>query len=141
MKITKHTLNTILTLTAPAPPETGGIIGGTKGIVEQCAFDSGSSASNGYDIYAPDTVHINQIIQCWADNGIEFYGIFHSHFLGGTELSIGDKHYIETIFHAMPPEIKSLYFPIILPEKQIIVYRADRQEQSIKIVRSKMEIL
>lgn len=60
----------------------------------------------------------------WSKSGIEFYGLFHTHFYGVSSLSKGDEIYIKKILEAMPKSKKELFFPIIvLPDKKIISYR------------------
>lgn len=57
-------------------------------------------------------------------SGIEFYGLFHTHFYGVSSLSKGDEVYIKKILEAMPQSKKELFFPIVvLPDKKIISYR------------------
>ena len=141
VKISGEIFQLILSHVPQVPPETGGILGGKNQIITHCVFDNGSSASNGYDIYAPDTHLLNQTIQQWAERGIEFYGIFHSHFPSGTMLSNGDIQYITQIMQTMPPQISALYFPIVIPQNTLIVYRADRQGQTVQIVSVPIEIV
>lgn len=141
MKILEETFNLVLSHVPKVPPETGGALGGRNQIISHCAFDNGSEGSNGYDIYAPNTQLINQTIRQWAEAGIEFYGIFHSHFPDGIMLSNRDKQYITRIMLAMLPQINHLYFPIVLPQKSMIVYRADKQGHEVHIVSDQIEIL
>lgn len=141
MKILRDTFDSILACVPKAPPETGGILGGRNQIVSCCVFDRGSNASNGYDIYAPDTQLLNQAVRQWEEGGIEFYGIFHSHFSNGTLLSNGDRKYITKIMLAMPPQIDHLYFPVVIPKKTMMIYRAERQNDLVYISNEQMEIL
>lgn len=141
MKILRKTFDLILLHTPLVPPETGGILGGKNHIISDCVFDSGSNISNGYDIYAPDTKRLNRVIRKWSEIGIEFYGIFHSHFPNGTMLSNGDKRYVKRIVLNMPMGIDSLYFPIVFPQESMVVYRVDRQEHDVLIVHDQIEIL
>ncbi len=141
MKIFEKTLNELLSAVPPAPPETGGILGGSDQVVFTFTLDPGGPNSNDYDLYSPNTQLLNQTIKNWANAGIAFYGIFHSHFPGGIALSNGDIRYITQIMHSLPPQVDHLYFPIILPQRQIIVYRADKQAHAVHIVRDQIEIL
>lgn len=141
MKILNHTFNDIVKMVPSLPPESGGIIGGTNQIITHYILDSGTNLSNGYDTYAPSILYFNETIQSWQQKGIDFYGIFHSHFPGGTELSNRDKQYIVQIMKAMPCRINHLYFPIVLPGETIIVYRADNIKNRIHIVGEDIELL
>jgi proteasome lid subunit RPN8/RPN11 len=141
MNIRKETLESILSQVPTAPPETGGILGGQNNIISHFVLDRGTQRSNGYDIYAPNTQLFHETIRYWAQESIEFYGIFHSHFSGGITLSSPDLRYITSIMLAMPPHIQSLYFPIVLPQKYFIVYRADRIGGEVSIVRDETNII
>lgn len=141
MKILYETWKNLIQSMPDVPPETGGIIGGKGNIILIYQLDNGSSDSNGYDYYAPDIKMLNTTIANWYKNGFEFYGIFHSHFPGGYTLSYGDRKYIHTIMYSMPLEIGSLYFPVIFPKEDIIVYRAERCNNEVNIVCEKTEIL
>lgn len=123
------------------PPETGGIIGETAGIVTHFAIDSGNSFSNGYDTYSPNTVFLNQIIIKWASMGVRFCGIYHSHFPGGIYLSKKDKQYITQIIMSMPRQISKLYFPIVFPSDGMIVYQARKLGSQIDIRRDKLIVI
>ena len=140
MKILHNTLKKILLTVPYAPPETGGILGGKRDIVSVYMIDYGIETINHYDHYFPDLHKINQILNNWEKSGIDFYGIFHTHFPGGDELSRGDKKYITKIMQAMPPEVNKLFFPIILP-KEMIGYQAERYDSQIYISRDDIKII
>jgi len=123
------------------PPETGGILGGKCGIITHCRFDSGRNRSAAPAHYHPNISFLNQVIQQWQVHDISFLGLFHSHYSNDTELSLSDKRYIAEIMNAMPTAIHTLYFPIVLPGKEIIGYRADKYRSRINIVYDKIEIL
>ena len=40
----------------------------------------------------------------------------------------------------VPQTIETLYFPIVLPQQEIIVYRADKADEGIRIVCKEIEI-
>lgn len=141
MKIQRKIFEEIIRTIPLVPPESGGLIGGTHQIITHFIFDSGTTFSNGYDRYVPDVSFLNSVIQQWSEIGINFYGIFHSHFPNGIQLSNGDKKYISHIMNAMPQYINSLYFPIILPRESIVAYRADRCHEDVPIVCEEIEIL
>lgn len=123
------------------PPETGGIIGETAGVVTHYEFDSGNSFSNGYDTYSPNAVYLNQIIIKWASMGVHFCGIYHSHFPSGIYLSKLDRQYISKIMTSMPEKVNKLYFPIVFPSESMIVYQARNVGSQIDIVRDKLSVI
>lgn len=140
MKIQKNVFEEIIKAVPYVPPESGGIIGGTNQVVTHFVLDNGTFLSNGYDIYAPDTLFLNNTIQRWKQDGIDFYGVFHCHFSNSILLSNGDKRYITQIMNAMPQYINKLYFPIIFPRENMIVYRADRVGKDICLASEDIEL-
>lgn len=122
------------------PPETGGILGGFNGFVTHCYFDRGLCALTAPSHYQPSTELLNQVIQKWRANNIQFYGLFHSHYSHDAVLSLGDREYITKIMLAMPSEIRILYFPLILPRIAMIGYQANRYGSDVHIVCDKIEI-
>lgn len=141
MKIYRNILSEIVNTIPCVPPETGGLIGGKDGIVTCYILDKGTALSNGYDIYAPDTSLLNRTIQQWNRQGINLYGLFHSHFPDGTTLSDGDVKYIDNIMRAISQHFDYLYFPIVFPREKMIVYRADCVGEHIEIVSEGIETL
>ena len=134
MLIQQSTYEALLKEIPCAPPETGGILGGTNEIITMYQVDFASLHNRNYDYYYPNLTFLNHTIQKWSDAGIEFYGLFHSHFPGGTELSLQDKRYISKIMYAMPQVIDRLFFPIILTG-EIVSYQAFKCDKNVCIVR------
>lgn len=132
MNILHNVLEELLCALPYAPPEMGGILGGKTGIITSFIIDTGLEPLNHYCHYYPNVRKLNQEISRWAKKGINFYGIFHSHFPGGYQLSLGDKKYIQRIMLSMPPDINTLYFPLILPS-EIVGYQANRYGSQISI--------
>ena len=141
MRIISNLYQMILYKMLPPPPETGGILGGQDGIVTHFCFDRGQCTLTSPAHYQPNTEFLNQWIQKWEVCNIRFYGIFHSHYSNDAELSSGDREYITRIMLAMPSEIHTLYFPLVLPRTAIIGYQANRYGTSVHIVCDKIEIL
>ena len=114
MVITKETYNAIVELCPLVPPESGGILGGHEGIVDTYGFDKIDSncLSNSY---RPNVLFLNDVIHHWADIGIEFCGIFHSHSPSETSLSLPDRGYICRIMENIPNSIKRMNFPLVFP--------------------------
>lgn len=127
MNIKKKTYDTILNKVPASMPESGGIIGGSNGVIEVVEFDKGNIIySEKCCFYAPDVKKLNQCIKKWKENNIDFYGLFHTHFYGVRSLSEGDRCYIEKIMKAMPATKHKLFFPVIVfPEKEMVVYVAE----------------
>lgn len=140
MKILRQVLNDLLHSVPCAPPETGGILGGKFGVISTYVVDYGQDMIDNYGHYSPDVKKLNRIVSNWAKRDIELYGIFHSHFPGGDQLSLGDKNYITKIMLAMPVDVNRLFFPIVLPT-QIIGYQASRYGSQIPICRVDIKIL
>ncbi len=138
MKIKETIFKEIIESPVP-PPEVGGIIGGKNDIVT-CYFADKGSKENCYDSYYPSTDLLNDQIAKWQDSGIDFYGIYHTHFAGDDGLSCSDRRYIVNIMQAMPQEIKYLYFPIVF-KGNMLVYKAVRDKNTVKIQQEDMEIV
>lgn len=141
MKILKAAYEVLLYNTPLLPPESGGIIGGTNGIVTEIHFDAGQNSNHHPAIYVPNIESLNKVIAEWSLSNIEFYGIFHSHYPQDRTLSTGDIKYIKKIMQVMPSEIQLLLFPIILPRQDVIAYRASNDETGISIACDKIEII
>lgn len=140
MRVTDTLYQTIFTKVPPPPPETGGILGGQCGLITHCHFDSGQCTQTAPAHYQPDSELLNRVIQVWQADNIQFYGLFHSHYPHDTKLSPGDRKYISKIMLSMPPNIHTLYFPLILPGTTVISYRVDRYDSDVRIVCDKIEI-
>ena len=140
MRIKTETHNKILHACSAATFETGGILGGRNNVISEFLFDEGL-ASGTAGCYHPDTNILNQCLMEWQHQKIDFYGIVHSHFTDIAALSQGDKEYIRMILLAMPPEIKSLYFPLVLPEQRMIAFKAKRSGKTINITSDGITIL
>lgn len=139
MKIKSCVLKDILDSIPNHPPEIGGILGGKDGIITQCYIDCKSSSLGCY--YSPDIISLDKIIFDWQKDNISFMGIFHTHFGGAKTLSDGDKIYISKIMQAMPERLNKLYFPVVvMPEKTMIPYLANRCEKSVEIITEQIVI-
>lgn len=124
MKMVKSVYKKILENVPTHMPETGGMLGGQDGTVTKVVFDDGKDDDFRRCHYTPNVTMLNSCLVEWSESGIEFYGLFHTHFYGVSSLSKGDEIYIKKILEAMPKSKKELFFPIIvLPDKKIISYR------------------
>jgi len=140
MKINKNIYHLMVNRYFDSYIETGGILGGSNGIVTNFIFDIGLSGSDRRHYY-PNTDKLNACLLEWQESGIEFYGIIHSHLTNETSLSKGDKSYIKKIMLSMPADIKELFFPIVIPRKEIILYKARRLRNEINITDCNINIL
>jgi len=142
MIIDKNTYNLINSSITGEPPETGGIIGSTDGeLIDKVVMDVPESPGEYMCYYAPNVDFLNKNIEIWQNEGIEFKGVFHTHFVGVETLSCSDKQYIVAIMRAMPEEIKYLYFPIfVLPDQKMVCYKASLNDCDIEIVRDEVRI-
>ena len=91
--------------------------------------------------YIPDVVRINRCIGFWREREIAFCGMIHSHPPGNEALSVEDEAYIGRIFDVMPPSVEQLYFPILIPKKEMIPFTAVRSDNGVIIQRSQIEIV
>lgn len=125
------------------PPEIGGILGGNDNIIRYVKFDKGLyDPKKKHCAYIPDVKKLNEYIEEWENNYIDFYGIFHTHFYGIETLSSGDKNYIKKIMDTLPLEVNELYFPVVvLPERKIKGYIAYRKGTQIHIMDEKLIIV
>ncbi len=122
------------------PPEKGGILGMKNGVVCSYFFDNNISQSNSA-VYIPNVDFLNAKIREWEKKGIAFSGIFHSHPKNQPELSADDIEYIKVIFQAMPASIKTLYFPVVLPNVELVSFKAIYQEDAVHILEDKIKII
>ena len=133
MRINRMLYDEILNSVRNCFPEMGGILGGTKGIVEQVYYDDGIGSEKKCS-YSPYVSVLNKVLWDWKKRNIEFYGMFHTHCYGGGTLSLGDKRYIKVIMENMPEQLDKLYFPVIVfPQKEMLVYVAIRKQGQLII--------
>lgn len=140
MKIQRNILDVIFQNIGMLPPEIGGVLGAENDIVKYVEIDNGLRGK--LCSYTPDVDYLNYIIEIWWNKGIDFKGIFHSHYFGVRTLSQGDKNYIQKIMYNMPSDIRYLYFPIaVMPDKELVVYKACKCRNGVIIETQKLEIL
>lgn len=139
MKIEKCFYESFLSSCPYAPPEIGGILGGKNCVVTDIVIDNRNAVSN-KAVYIPDIDFLNCKIEEWEKHNIIFYGIFHTHMSDST-LSNDDRINIEKVMYSMPTSIIKLYFPIVIPKKEMIVYVAERQNNKINIYLEDIDII
>lgn len=138
MKIKRSVFRELIENTPALPPESGGILGGRGGVVTCCRADAGLSGMPAR--YVPDTDALDRVVEQWHAGGTTFYGMYHSHYPRDRLLSRGDRQYIERFMRGLPGSVSFLYFPIVLPGEEVIVYRADRTAGGVRVVREEIEI-
>lgn len=122
------------------PPEVGGIMGGRNGIIDTIVIDKGNLTDTGIK-YIPNVQLMNQYIQKWYMEKINFYGMFHTHLPQWERLSRSDKKYIKKIMNHMPSEIECLYFPLVFPDYMIKSFRAVKRNGNIYVVNDNIKII
>ena len=140
MKITSNILLEICEELCVVPPEKGGIIGSKGGVVCTYSLDDGEVQTGSY-AYAPNVEKLNGMIVQWAEKGIRFAGLFHSHPYPQTELSVADMEYITKIMGAMPDSISELHFPVVVPGLGMTGHLAKRRGGEVIIVQENIMIV
>lgn len=133
MNIQAEIYRQILTTLPLVPPESGCILGGADHVVCSFVYDPGFPRLD-RAVYAPNIQFLNQVIQQWAAEGVQFYGLSHSHPKGQRSLSSSDLAYIHTIMQAMPAHMEKLYFPLVFPGETIRSFAACRNRDRIEIL-------
>ncbi|MBP3938137.1 MAG: Mov34/MPN/PAD-1 family protein [Clostridia bacterium] len=123
MQISRELYSEILHSTENPPPESGGILGGYNGKVTVFVSDKGRSFNADYK-YEPDIVFLNEVIDEWLRNNIEFMGIYHSHPKNHEKMSVADLEYINKIMRSVKGYADRLYFPLVIPKEKIICFYA-----------------
>lgn len=140
MNITKNLYQEILYRCPSALPESGGLLGGSRGCVNEVYYEPGLQSEQ-RGCYIPDVERLNQCLKNWHRKNITFYGIFHTHLPNWKTLSEGDRTYIKTIMKAMPETVGVLYFPLVFPKERIVSFRAERSGAKICIVPDVLNII
>lgn len=89
----------------------------------------------------PNTKFLNKQINSWIEKDIDFYGIYHTHYPVGETLSQADMNYIKNIMISLPHIYSELYFPIVIPRKDIVIYKAKLTNSNLTIIKDKLVII
>ncbi len=116
MRILSSTLHCIKQKFCAAPIESGGIIGSKDGVICAFCFDDDNYH---FDCYIPNVKKLNDKIAEWANNGIRFAGIVHSHHNDCRLVSDADKCYAVEVQKSVGN--LTLYFPIVTICRQDVV--------------------
>lgn len=139
MIITRQIKETVSLMFSPAPPEQGGILGMKNGVISAFVLDNSEQKTESAE-YSPNTQFLNRQIEKWADEGIEFCGILHSHPSGQTILSGSDMEYIKELYH-VNLWLEKTYFPLIIDGYDMIVYAVEKSNGKIEVKRTQPEII
>lgn len=143
MKIKKEIFDKISAVANSKNLEIGGIIGSSKdGIVTDMVADFSSNTVECRFEYYPNIKFLNAQIEKWAENGVDFLGLFHTHFSGSKNLSYADKEYINEIMISSKDIIDFLYFPIFtLPNNELNIYKAYFEGEKLIILNDELIII
>lgn len=139
MIITRQIKETVSLMFSPAPPEQGGILGMKNGVISAFVLDNSEQKTESAE-YSPNTQFLNRQIEKWADEGIEFCGILHSHPSGQTTLSGSDMEYIKELYH-VNLWLEKTYFPLIIDGCDMIIYAVEKSNGKIEVKRTQPEII
>ncbi|MBQ7122110.1 MAG: Mov34/MPN/PAD-1 family protein [Clostridia bacterium] len=123
MKILKEIYDGLLFSVPVAPPETGGLIGGKNETIRFFEIVDGDNSED-KAFFSPNIEAVGLVLSHWNDRNIEFLGFFHTHPYCCPNLSFEDKEYAKQIMRTVSYNKQFLYFPIVLPKKEIIFYKA-----------------
>lgn len=140
MQIFKKVYNELLSSTWYPPPESGGILGGCNETVTLFVSDEGNNSKTSYK-YEPNIALLNNNINEWLCNEIDFMGIYHSHPCNCETLSNADIEYINKIMKSINGYTNRLYFPIVIPKKKIVSYYALIVADEVQIFRDAIQLL
>jgi proteasome lid subunit RPN8/RPN11 len=111
LRMTQSVLESIITTIGVRKAESGGMFGGTDGMVTHYHFDQSSRTSA--VTYSPDHTTLNTLFkEQWNPAGIRLNGFAHSHPGKGCMPSAGDRIYAEKILNTIG-DIDLLWLPII----------------------------
>lgn len=122
------------------PFEFGGILGGKNNVIFKMVLDCKIRVKN-KKVYVPNTRKLNQRIREWSEKEIQFYGFFHSHLTNEGTLSKEDEEYIEQIVSVVLLEGEELYFPVLLPQRELFIYKAQKYQKQTVIEGDTLEIV
>lgn len=97
-----------------APVESGGILGIKDNVICAYCFDD---TYNSYSEYVPNTDVLNDVIDRWHDEGIDFIGIVHSHPNSYNKPSEKDLIYLQKLV-INNDFLTRIIFPIVTKEEK-----------------------
>lgn len=136
--IKQELLNAILNASVGFSYETGGFIGLRENQICYFMFDSGVRL-NCMGRYYPNADSMRLFLENRRQDKLSGIGILHTHLCGDSSLSRGDVTYIYQIFHANP-DLREMYFPVVVPGRKLCMYLAERQTDNILIKSVRIKI-
>lgn len=143
MKIKKEIVDKIAHIANNKNSEIGGILGtSADGVITDMIPDLPEENTMCRFEYYPNVDFLNEKIEEWATDDIDFAGLFHTHFSGSKNLSEADKVYINAIMDRAKEISKCLFFPIFtLPDNELTVYKACFSNDEIVIEKDELVIV
>jgi hypothetical protein len=143
VKIQQEVFNKIFAVANSINLEIGGILGSSKnGIITDVVADIPENVVGCRFDYSPNIAFLNKQIENWAENDIEFLGLFHTHFSGSKNLSEADVEYIKAIMNVSRGLVEYLYFPLFtLPDNELTVYKAYFNDVDIVVDKEELIIV
>lgn len=143
MKIRQEVIDNIAAVANSKNLEIGGILGSSKnGVITDMIEDLPLNKVGCRFDYYPNIDFLNTQIESWDENGIDFLGLFHTHFSGSKNLSDADKEYINAIMNASKGIVEYLYFPLFtLPDNELTVYKAYFNDDNIVVDKDELIIV
>ena len=119
--INKNVLKDISTIFSNCNVEKGFLLGSSNDLtyVDYC-FDL-PAADAGLHFYEPDPVLADKAIQHWANQGVCFCGMIHSHVVDKQELSENDIEYAKVLYSAY--HLPLLWFGIGIVHSEKVDFR------------------
>ena len=91
-------------------------------------------------VYVPNTAFLNDCIKKWADAGIEFCGVVHSHPAGQDTMSSGDLDYIKALYE-VNSGLEKTFSPLVIDGCDMIVYEVKRNGDRIIVLPDSLEVV
>ena len=143
MIITKDVFKKIEKIAHSKDVEIGGILGmKTNNVVSYFVADLPENGFGCRFDYSPNIDFLNTQIEKWAENDIQFIGLFHTHFSGSKNLSYADIEYVKEIMMASKGIAECLYFPLFtLPDNELTAYKACYNGEEIVIGKDTLNVI
>lgn len=139
--INKDVLEGISTNFSKCDVEKGFLLGSSNDLthIDHC-FDL-PAMDAGLHFYEPDPVLADKQIQHWADQGVCFCGMIHSHVVDKQELSENDIEYAKVLYSAY--QLPVLWFGIGIVHSNIVdfqFYSVSKSGEQVNITQEKYQI-
>lgn len=122
-----------------APYELGGFLGKREVI---CKFQLDFNTQQEKGSYNPNHSLFYKTISDWCKNGIQFCGIMHTHAENQNGISKEDEKFITAIMNENKRIFDDmLHFPIVIPQKEIIMFSAFWEKGHVKIKQSEIRLV